>query len=104
MKKNIKKLFENLCCASCKCGFDEGSIFVRRYEQDLTVAQLVCKNCGRGYGIAFLGFSGGISIKGEEEPLEVQEGPDAINYDDVLDAHKFIQNLDEHWQDYLPKK
>ena len=100
MKKNIKKLLENLCCASCKQGFDEDSIFVNRYEQDLMVIQLKCKHCGRSYGIAFLGFSGGIPLK---EPLEVQEGPDAINYDDVIDAHRFIQNLDEHWQDYLPK-
>ena len=104
MKKNIKKLFENLCCATCRTGFDEDSIFISRYQQDLIVAQLKCKNCGRGYGVAFVGFSGGIPLKGDEEPLEVQQGPDAINYDDVIDAHKFIQNLDEHWQNKKKKK
>ena len=38
------------------------------------------------------------------EPLEVQEGEPAITYDDVIDAHRFIQNLDEHWSDYLPRE
>ena len=49
--------------------------------------------------MAFLGLSG-LDIK---EPLEVQQGPEPINYDDVIDAHGFIKNLDEHWQNYLPK-
>ena len=29
--------------------------------------------------------------------------PAPINYDDVIDAHKFIQNLDETWMKYIKK-
>ena len=97
MKKDLIKLFDNLCCSRCKHGFEEDSITVKREENGLLVTTLECKYCGKSFGVAFIGLSKG-NIK---EPLEVQEGPEPINYDDVIDAHRFIKNLDEHWQDYL---
>ncbi|MDR1168893.1 MAG: hypothetical protein LBK53_08430 [Heliobacteriaceae bacterium] len=99
MKKKIEILFSNLCCSQCKSGFDENSIDIKREEAGLTVTHLECRRCGKKFGIAFIGFSG-LEVK---EPLEVQEGPEPINYDDVIDAHRFIRELDEHWQEHLPK-
>lgn len=99
MEKKLKILFDNLCCSQCKAGFDEASISIKREEEGLLVTHLVCQNCGKSFGVAFVGLSD-IQVK---EPLEVQQGPEPINYDDVIDAHRFIKNLDEHWQDYLPK-
>ena len=101
MKKKIEKLFSNLCCSQCKNSFDEDSVIIKREEEGLTVISLVCKHCGKNFGVAFLGFSD-IDVK-NYEPLEVQEGPAPINYDDVIDAHRFIQNLDSDWQKHLPK-
>ena len=43
-----------------------------------------------------------IDVK-DYEPLEVQEGPEPISYDDVIDAHRFIKNLDADWQKHIPK-
>lgn len=104
MEKKLKALFENLCCSLCKNGFDEDSFEIKREEQGLTVTHLVCKHCGKNFGVAFLGFSG-IDVKSPEDlALEIQEGPDPITYDDVIDAHRFIRNLDEHWTDHLPKQ
>ena len=100
MKKKLKVLFDNLCCSQCKAGFDENSIQIKRDEDGLLVTHLECQHCGKSFGVAFLGLSG-IEVK---EPLEVQDGPEPINYDDVIDAHRFIKNLDEHWQDFLPKE
>ena len=97
MEKKLRVLFDNLCCSVCKNGFDEDSFEIKRNEDGLLVTHLVCKNCGKSFGVAFVGLSD-IDIK---EPLEVMQGPDPIDYDDVIDAHRFIQNLDEHWQDYL---
>lgn len=103
MKKKLKALFSNLCCSQCKSDFDENSFIIKREEPGLTVAHLVCRHCGKNFGMAFLGFSG-IEVKdGEALALEVQEGPEPISYDDVIDAHRFIKNLDEHWADHLPK-
>ena len=97
MNNKLRNLFDNLCCSQCKHGFDEDSIVVKRDEKGLLVTQLQCKHCGKSFGIAFLGLTPG-NIK---EPLEVQQGPEPIDFDDVIDAHRFIKNLDEHWQDYL---
>lgn len=104
MKKNIKKMFSNLCCSVCKTDFNENSIEILREEDGLSVVRLVCQNCGKSFGIAFLGINEDNIKSEEDEILEVQEGPEPINYDDVIDAHKFIKKLDEHWQDYLPDK
>lgn len=99
MKKKLKVLFDNLCCSQCKSSFDENSIVIKREEEGLLVTHLACQNCGKSFGVAFLGFTN-IEVK---DPLEVVQGPDPIDYDDVIEAHRFIKNLDEHWQDYLPK-
>lgn len=104
MKKKLSLLFKNLCCSVCKHDFDESSFVIKRDEKGLLVANLQCNNCGKNYGIAFLGFSD-IEVKDENNfPLEVQEGPDPITYDDVIDAHKFIKNLDENWSRYINKE
>lgn len=100
MEKKMEKLFGNLCCSECRNGFDENSITVKRNEKDLLVISLTCSHCGKNFGIAFLGFSD-IDVK-NPEPLDVVEGPAPINYDDVIDAHKFIQDLKEDWNKYLP--
>lgn len=104
MKKKLKTLFSNLCCSHCRAEFGDESIQIKRQEQGLLVTHLVCQNCGKSFGVAFVGINN-IEVKKESDlPLVVQDGPEPINYDDVIDAHRFIKNLDEHWQDYLPKK
>ncbi len=100
MKKKLEVLFSNLCCSQCKNGFDADSVVIKREEAGLTVINLECQHCGKNFGAALLGFSD-LEVK-EDEPLVVQEGPAPIDFDDVIDAHKFIQNLDEDWQKYLP--
>ncbi len=100
MKKKLEKLFENLCCSHCKNSFDENSFTIKRDEEDLTVVGLKCSHCGKDFGMAFLGF-GNIEVK-DVEPLEVQQGPEPIDYNDVIDAHRFIKNLKGDWSKYLP--
>ncbi len=103
MKKNLGKLFKNLCCSVCKSGFDEDSVTIKRDEGGLLVTNLKCNHCGKNYGIAFLGFTE-IKVKDDSElAYEIQEGPAPISYDDVIDAHRFIKNLDENWQNYIKK-
>lgn len=104
MKNKIKILLSNLCCSNCKAGFDEDSITINQFGQDFIITDIICQNCGKKFSFAFLGLNN-IEVKNPEElPLVVCDGPTPINIDDVIDAHRFINNLDEHWQDYLPKK
>lgn len=97
-------MFKNLCCSKCKSDFDEDSMKLLRKEDSMFVVRLVCQHCGKSFGVAFLGVSD-IDVKDkndEDITLNVQEGLPPITKDDVLDAHKFIKNLDEHWSQYLP--
>ncbi len=99
-KSEIKKLLSNMCCSQCGKDFDEESIIIVRREESLIVIQIVCSNCKKSFGIAILGTAG---IKnGEDKPLEFQECPEPINYDDVIDAHNFIDKLEKDWSRYIP--
>jgi len=103
MDKKLKVMFSNLCCSKCKAEFDERSIEIIRQEDGLIVTHLTCANCGKSFGVAFIGINN-IEVKDPDKlPLTVQEGPEPISADDVLDAHEFIKNLDGNWQEYLPK-
>lgn len=105
-KKIINMLFSDMCCSECKADFDEDSVFTLRKEKNLTVLQVVCQHCGKSFGIALLG---GCDEKEDskrtrdELALQVQDGPDAICCDDVIDAHNFFKNLDDDWQKYIPE-
>lgn len=99
MEINIKKLFNNLCCSHCKSEFDKNSIEIVHRDNDLLTINLTCKKCGKDFGLAYLRLS---EVE-DKEPLEIQDGPEPIDSDEVLDAHKFIKNLDKDWKKYLPK-
>jgi hypothetical protein len=104
-KLNFKKLFADLCCSNCGHDFDENSVFILREEEGLFVIQVVCPECQKSFGIAILGLES-VAIKNKDEdklPLQIKELPEPISSDDVLDAHKFIKNLDSDWQKYIPK-
>ena len=107
MNRQIKRLFENLCCSRCKSDFDENSINILRQEDELCIVRLQCQNCRKSFGIAILGLNKqeieDSVCKNEDFPLEIQDGSPPITYDDVLDAHKFIQNLSDDWAKYCPK-
>lgn len=107
MKRKIAKLFKDLCCSTCKSDFCEESVDIIRKEvtpdEEMIVFRLACQNCGKSFGVAFLGISD-LDIKNcsdEDFALVVQEGPPPISSDDVLDAHKFIRKLDKNWQKFI---
>ncbi|MBE7704341.1 MAG: hypothetical protein E7Z90_00855 [Cyanobacteria bacterium SIG29] len=99
-KSKLKALFSNMCCSACGHDFEEDSFFIKREEKSLIVLQVVCAECGKSFGLAFLGI-GSVDIK-DEKPLEFQPCPMPISYDDVLDAHHFIDKLEKDWNKYIP--
>lgn len=107
MKREITTLFKDLCCSVCRSDFDENSVVIMRQEdsqeEEILVFKLVCQNCGKSFGVAFMGISN-IELKDCSEDditLRVTEGADPISADDVLNAHEFIKNLDENWPKFI---
>lgn len=92
-------LFENMCCSRCKNDFDQNSVEIIREEPHLIVVHLTCQTCGKDFGISFLSTSN-LDSDVNLLPLKKNERP-TITSDDVLNAHEFIKNLDENWQQYL---
>lgn len=104
-KLKLKKLFSDMCCSECRHGFDEEAIEIIRQEDEFLVVRVTCPACGKSFGVALLGIEN-LEIKGEKETcedlgLKIQPETQPISYDDVLNAHKFIQNLDENWYSEL---
>lgn len=104
-KIKLRQLFSNMCCSNCKTDFDENAINIVREEEGMFVLKIICPKCQKSFGLAFLGLNT-IDLKqnytNEEMALNfLPLEPQPINYDDVLDAHKFIQNLDETWMKYI---
>lgn len=103
-KTKLKKLFSGLCCSVCKHDFDEDAIFIKREEKDLLVIQVICPECGKNFGLALLGTDS-IDVKDkDDDELVMQDCPLPINYDDVLDAHNFIDKLEKDWNKYIPEE
>lgn len=105
MDNKITTLFKNLCCSVCKADFDENSIKILRKEKDVIVIHLKCNYCGKEFGTAFLGTKdlNAEFYNIEKTPLKMIEDKPPISKDDVIDAHEFIKELDEHWSKYLPE-
>lgn len=107
MKRKIATLFKDLCCSVCKSDFEEKSVQIMREEKDsdeeMIVLRLTCQECGKSFGVAFLGISD-FELKNYNEDdlvLKVQEGANPISADDVLDAHRFIKKLDKDWKKFI---
>lgn len=100
-KTTLRKLFSEFCCSVCKQDFNEDSIIVKREEKDLLVLQVVCQNCGKSFGLAFLGTNS-IAEK-DDDAFQMVDCPLPISYDDVLNAHHFIDKLEKDWNKYIPE-
>ncbi len=87
--KDIEKLFKNLCCSRCKNDFTQESIKIIEKKNNILICNLFCHKCGKDFGNVILNYS---ANKRNHPPLEIIDGPPAINADDVLDAHRFIKN------------
>jgi len=107
MKRKIVTLFKDLCCSVCNADFTEDSVQIMREEnaqdEEMIVFKLACQECGKSFGVAFLGISD-LELKDysdDDVVLHMADGPSPISADEVLDAHKFIKKLDKNWQKFI---
>ncbi len=89
-QKDIITMFSGLCCSRCKNEFSKDSIEILDKENDTMICRLSCKKCGKDFGEILFNFN---KKADKHTQLEIIEGPDAINFDDVIDANRFIKKL-----------
>lgn len=96
-KSVVLKLISPLKCSKCSREFDEKSIQIMRFDEEVFVLKITCNHCSKSFGMAFLGL-------GEDEILnsiKSHKVKEPITFDDVLNAHNYIQNLDENWKNFI---
>lgn len=94
-KKNIKQLLPKVACSKCKTEYD--ALELVRQEDGLLVLRVKC-SCGKGFGMALLGLDLSELSESLEDVGEVQK---PIDYDDVLDAHKYFKDIDANWSKFI---
>ncbi len=103
MNRKLSKLFSNMCCSKCKSDFNEDCFDITREEDSMLVFKAICPNCGKSFGVAFLGISD-IDVKDkadEDFVLQIQSGPRPIDADEVIDAHEYIKDFDSNWKTFI---
>ena len=101
MKKNLKLMLKELCCSRCKSDFDENSINFIHQNKECNVVNIVCQKCGKDFGLAFLKITDNTSKNNEDLILKDSRNTPPINYDDVIDAHRYIKDLEKNWHDFI---
>ena len=56
-KTIFSKLLASMKCSYCSCDFDENSIRIMRFDDGLHVIRVKCEDCGKSFGIAYLGLT-----------------------------------------------
>jgi len=87
-QKEIKTLFEGLCCSRCKNEFSINSIKILEREGNILLCKLLCEKCGKDFGEIVFNYNRHAKVHSQ---LEIIEGPPPISYDDVIEAHRFIR-------------
>jgi hypothetical protein len=87
-QKDIKTMFSNLCCSRCKNEFSKNSIKIIEGDCDILICSLSCEFCHKDFGTVILNYN---RKSKQHTPLKIIEGSPPIDYDDVIDAHRFIR-------------
>ena len=95
----IKELLKNLCCSDCGADFDQFKVL--RQEKNLLVMNLTCPKCGKDFGTCILSMCE--PHRGKVFALDLQDGPDLITADEVIDANLLIRDLKSDWSKQILK-
>jgi hypothetical protein len=106
----IQEYFQQKFCRNCDCQFSSEGIQLLRQEPGVLVVRVTCKACGHPLGVAIVGT---VIESTKKEPrlpvdwtrrdVERLSARAPISYDDVLEAHQFIDQLGGDWAQHLPK-
>ena len=100
----VKFIFSKMVCSCCDQQFTPDCVEIIRVEGNCAIVKIECIHCHKNYGIAVVGIE---TIEGDTpEDTENVQIPDmpAITFDDVLEAHDFIDKMGSDWMKYIPEE
>lgn len=111
----IQNFFARMTCNQCEKHLEPEGIELIRHDDDVYIVNVECVHCEHQMGMAMVGLEGAeLSDTLPEEPFEHYELTEddferlkdyqRIGYDDVVEAHRFFQNLDEDWMKFIPQE
>ena len=98
----INSLLKNMCCSDCGADFDHYRVL--RQEKNILVINLTCPTCGKKFGTCILSMCEPSLRKSDVSALDLQDGPDLITADEVIDANNLIKALKSDWSKQMPKQ
>lgn len=100
----VKFIFSKMVCSCCNEQFTPDCVEVIRVEGNFAIVKIECTHCQTNYGIAVVGIES-VEVDSAQTPEDVQI-PDLppITFDDVLEAHEFIDKLGADWTKYIPEE
>jgi len=107
----IQEYFQQKSCRNCESHFAAEGIQLLRQEPGVLVVRITCQACGHPLGVAIVGTNPNSQSRTKSElPLDwTKRDADRlaaklpISFDDVLNAHHFINGLGPDWHKHLPK-
>jgi hypothetical protein len=107
----IQEYFQQKSCRNCASYFAAEGIQLLRQEPGVLVVRIICSACSHPLGVAIVGTNPNATkrLKSELPPdwsrrdLERLTGKSPISFDDVLNAHDFLESLGADWIKHLPR-
>lgn len=101
----IKLFFSKMKCTRCDNYFEDEDIEVLREEENYTVVRIHCEHCEKSIGVAILGIDKEKMLEAlDMQQPEMEQDLPPIDYDDVMKAHEFFQNLGDDWLKFIPSE
>ena len=103
----VQEYFQRKSCRFCDHPFAPEGIQLLREEPGMLVVRVGCSICGRPLGVAIVD-TGPVRcnpqhpIDWTKKDLEKFANLPAVSYDDVLNAHEFLNSVGSDWAKYLP--
>ena len=98
----VKFIFSKMVCSCCDEQFTDDCIDIIRVEGNCAIVKIECTHCHKNYGIAVVGIET-VEDEADYDNVVIPDLP-AITFDDVLDAHEFIDKMGSDWMKYIPEE
>ena len=98
----VKFIFSKMVCSCCDEQFTPDCVEIIRVEGNCAIVKIECTHCHKNYGIAVVGIET-VDEDAECDRVAVPDLP-AITFNDVLEAHEFIDKMGSDWMKYIPRE